>query len=197
MITTSHPGDPGRQLPSVDQLDGAALALLSYDVAMLDAADLARPTPCAGWDVADLLRHMNEQHEPFAAGLIGAAELAVDDPRGQFAVSAARWTLAMSSGADQVRVPGFGEPVGKEQVRAVHFIDMLVHRWDLAAALARPVETDTALVEAALPIAEFVNAPGSPLFGSAYEPPRTGSATATPTDRLVALLGRDPAWMPR
>jgi hypothetical protein len=61
----------------------------------------------------------------------------------------------MSSGADQVRVPGVGDPVGTQQVRAVHFIDMLVHRWDLAAALARAVQTDPAIVDAALPIAEF------------------------------------------
>jgi uncharacterized protein (TIGR03086 family) len=156
VITTSHPvKDAGGQAHSADQLDAAALALLSYDVAMLDATALARPTPCAGWDVTDLLRHMNAPHEAFAAGVIGTAEPAVADPRRQFELSAARWTLAMSSGADQVRVPGVGDPVGTQQVRAVHFIDMLVHRWDLAAALARAVQTDPAIVDAALPIAEF------------------------------------------
>lgn len=203
MITTSPARRAGRAgVPSVDQLDDAALALLTYDVALLDDAELTRATPCSGWHVADLIRHMNAQHDAMAASVHGigeltdelADELADDDPRAQFANSAARWTLAMSSNVSEIRVPGIADPLAKEQVRAVHFVDMLVHRWDLAKALGRPVVTAPALIRAALPIAAFANAAGSPLAGSAYQPQFAASVTATPTERLVALLGRDPAW---
>ena len=34
-------------------------------------ADLERPTPCAGWDLGDLLTHMTVQHLGFAAAARG------------------------------------------------------------------------------------------------------------------------------
>lgn len=176
------------------ELDDAALALVAQQVALLDRAELALPTPCAGWNVGDLLHHMNERHEAMAVGVLGAAEAVIDDPRGQFAISAARWTLAVDTGPSELRVPGMADGVAKEQVQAVHFLDMVVHGWDLAVSLGRPVMTPTALVTAALPIAEFANAPGSPLAGSAYQPPFAAPLAASPIDRLVAMLGRDPAW---
>src|SRR5690349_13994860 len=45
------------------------------------AADLRRPTPCAGWDLAALLAHMTVQHNGFAAAARGnGADLALWDP---------------------------------------------------------------------------------------------------------------------
>jgi uncharacterized protein (TIGR03086 family) len=35
------------------------------------AADLARPTPCGDWTLADLLAHMAGQHDGFAAAAAG------------------------------------------------------------------------------------------------------------------------------
>ncbi|MGZ8748588.1 MAG: maleylpyruvate isomerase N-terminal domain-containing protein, partial [Mycobacterium sp.] len=42
--------------------------------------DLARPTPCAGWDLATLLAHMTVQHRGFAAAARGVTDLDVWDP---------------------------------------------------------------------------------------------------------------------
>src|SRR4051794_8368790 len=54
-------------------------------VARMSADDLGRPTPCAGWTMADLLEHMTAQHHGFAA----AAEGDGGDP--------SRWALAPTS----------------------------------------------------------------------------------------------------
>src|ERR1700759_4940330 len=40
-------------------------------VSAVTADDLARPTPCAGWNLADLLTHMTVQHRGFAAAARG------------------------------------------------------------------------------------------------------------------------------
>src|ERR1700730_46242 len=42
--------------------------LASVDVvSAVTVDDLAKPTPCAGWNLADLLAHMTVQHRGFAA----------------------------------------------------------------------------------------------------------------------------------
>src|ERR1700744_1472971 len=46
--------------------------LASVDVvSAVTADDLAKPTPCAGWNLADLLAHMTVQHRGFAAAARG------------------------------------------------------------------------------------------------------------------------------
>lgn len=40
-------------------------------VSMADTSDLARPTPCSEWTLAELLAHMTAQHHGFAAAARG------------------------------------------------------------------------------------------------------------------------------
>ena len=50
-------------------------------VAQSTPADLDRPTPCAGWDLAALLAHMTAQHRGFAAAAAGhGGDLALWQP---------------------------------------------------------------------------------------------------------------------
>ena len=63
--------------------------------------DLERPTPCAGWTLADLLAHMTVQHHGFAAAARGGgdelgiwqpatvADAIAADPAGTYAAAAA------------------------------------------------------------------------------------------------------------
>ncbi|NML52559.1 hypothetical protein HHL19_17940 [Streptomyces sp. R302] len=55
-------------------------------VARVTPADLTRPTPCAGWDLKDLLDHMTAQHHGFAAAgrrrRCGSGAAAEGDGRG-------------------------------------------------------------------------------------------------------------------
>src|SRR6476660_5846006 len=57
-----------------------ALDLASEMVATIRPADLGRPTPCAGWDLAALLAHMTGQNHGFADALRGGTELAAYAP---------------------------------------------------------------------------------------------------------------------
>src|ERR1700693_4980541 len=56
--------------------------LASVDVVgAVTANDLSRPTPCAGWNLADLLTHMTVQHHGFAAAARGqGADPAIWEP---------------------------------------------------------------------------------------------------------------------
>src|SRR3954454_7499696 len=48
------------------ELDRRSLLVLDKIVAAATPADLARPTPCAGWTLADLLRHQVSENHAFA-----------------------------------------------------------------------------------------------------------------------------------
>src|SRR5579859_7441834 len=49
------------------RLDARAVLASIQIVSQASTADLARPTPCADWTLADLLAHMTAQHNGFAA----------------------------------------------------------------------------------------------------------------------------------
>lgn len=178
------------------RLDAAALALISHDVVLVPNDVLDRATPCEGWNVSDLLRHMNEQHDAVAANVLNHRPRADGDPRDEFSLIAARWVVAMQHAGDQVMVPEFGRSIPIERVMSIHFVDMLVHRWDLARALDNSCEVPPALTDVALPIARSITEPGSPLVGpgNAYRGRRAVSPSLTAMDNIAALTGRDPHW---
>ncbi|MEU8895677.1 maleylpyruvate isomerase family mycothiol-dependent enzyme [Nocardia sp. NPDC048505] len=176
-------------------LDAAALALIAHDVATLPDAALTAPTPCTGWTVADLIDHMNERHEAVIESVLDPLEPETGDPRDGFAHTAARWIVAMDRSGDTVALPQRG-PLPTSTVLSVHFVDMLVHRWDLARALARPCPVPDRLLRRALPIAESITAPGSTLNGpgGAYRPRVERAGDLGDMDTIAAFLGRDPNW---
>ena len=51
--------------------DAAAVRATVALTALISPADLARPTPCAEWDLRALLAHMTAQHRGFAAAAVG------------------------------------------------------------------------------------------------------------------------------
>jgi uncharacterized protein (TIGR03086 family) len=177
------------------RLDATALALIAHDVAVLTDAELDRPTPCTGWTVADLVRHMNEQHEAVVAAVLPGPADDAGDPRDGFARVGARWLAAMEGTGATVPLPKRG-PIPTERVLAVHFVDMLVHRWDLARALDRPCPVPGRLTAVALPLARTATGPGSALNGpdGVYAPRLAEDPGRPDMDNLAALLGRDPLW---
>ena len=183
-------------------------------VARVTVGDLDRPTPCAGWDLHDLLSHMTVQHNGFAAAARGTgADLAgwepatvsaavAADPGRAYAAAAADVLDAFS--ADGVldasfAMPEFGEGVVVPGVMAIgfHFVDYVVHGWDVARSLDVPFDLPAAVVAAVLPVALGVpdtdvrDAPNSP-FAHALEP-RYG---ASDLDTVLRHLGRSPDWRP-
>ncbi|KUI24475.1 hypothetical protein AU195_01410 [Mycobacterium sp. IS-1496] len=184
-------------------------------VAQVTPDDLARATPCAGWNLGDLLVHMTVQHRGFAAAARGrGADHTVWDPatvadavraRPADAYSAAAEDLLAAFAADGVlenpfTLPEFGPDAAFPGSVAMqfHFVDYVVHGWDVARALGLRFDIPADVVDAAAPIAfavpdgEMRNADNSP-FAQALAPSESGGGEL---DRILRHLGRSPDWRP-
>ena len=82
--------------------------------------------------------------------------------------------------------------------RGNDLVDYVVHAWDVARALGRPLELPPDVVAAAVPIAFAV--PGgdfrtieTAVFGPAIQ----STESVDDLDRILAHLGRSPKWAPR
>ncbi|MFJ4652427.1 TIGR03086 family metal-binding protein [Nocardia sp. NPDC088792] len=181
----------------LQRLDAMALALLAHDVVTVSDEELNAATPCTGWAVTDLIDHMNTRHEAVVSAILSPLDDHSDSPREDFARTAARWVVAMDQAGEVVHLPDRG-PIPTETVLAVHFVDMLIHRWDLAHAVGRPYPVPERLAERALPIAQSITGPGSVLNGpgGVYQPPVQAGSSLPVMDAIAALLGRDPQWEP-
>ncbi|GGT41856.1 TIGR03086 family metal-binding protein [Nonomuraea spiralis] len=179
-------------------------------VATIKPADLDLPTPCTGWAVRDLLEHQIVQNHGFALAASGArSELPSwrpsplgEDPVAEYAASAQAVVAAFA--ADGVLDRSFflpeirdGGPFPAAMAIGFHFIDCVVHDWDLAKALGVPPNVEDDLAEAALPLAAQVpDTPVSRGAGKAFLAGVEPGEDATALDRVVAMLGRSPSWTP-
>lgn len=181
-------------------------------VAQVTPAELGAPTPCAGWDLGDLLIHMTVQHRGFAAAARGrGAEPAGWDPasvadavRAQPARSyaAAAEDVLAAFAADGVldapfALPEFGTGAVFPGSLAIqfHFVDYVVHGWDVARALGVPFRLSDDVLAAAAPVALAV--PDGDIrstAGAPFAPALTGDGDTL--DRILRHLGRSPQWTP-
>ncbi|MCF2526282.1 TIGR03086 family metal-binding protein [Yinghuangia soli] len=189
-------------------------------VEQVTADDLDKPTPCTGWSLADLLAHMTAQHRGFAAAARGDGA----DPR-HWATEPPSIAQYREAAADVFAA--FGEVTDREQdfmlpeitsampfpawqAIGFHFIDYVVHAWDVARTLGLPHAPEPDIAEAALPIALAVpDGPSRLAPGAAFAPPlppvparpaprgsRGTSAGTAPFAEILRALGRNPAWSP-
>ncbi len=194
--------------------DATAVRASADLVAQLTPADLARPTPCAGWTLHGLLAHMITQHYGFAAAAAGDDRPGVwrlrplgPDPVADYRDAAAAVIAAFAAEGVLGRefplpeiVTGFRFPAA--QAISFHFIDYVVHSWDVARTLGEPVVFAPGLLTAALAVDRDVPAGDDARLrpGAAFAPPvawngDSGSiGTGAVLDEIVALLGRSPAW---
>jgi uncharacterized protein (TIGR03086 family) len=180
-----------------------ALAATGQIIASITKKQLSKATPCSEYDVKALLNHLVGANRMFAAVAQGE-ELdparAADDHLGD------DYTAAFEQSAKTVseawKTPGllektvklpFAEMPGAAAL-GIHTVEALVHGWDLGTATGQAVEFDPALAEVAWDNVKnlpdmFRGPAGSGMpFGLKVEPP----ANATPTQRVVAWLGRQP-----
>jgi uncharacterized protein (TIGR03086 family) len=168
-------------------------------VAAVEPSDLGRPTPCAGWDVRELLNHIvagNWWASRLAAGEsiddVGSdldGDQLGDDPLGAYERSAdaaasafeAPGALAAPCAVSYGPVPG--------SVYAGHrMIDLIVHGVDLADATGQPVAYPAALVDACWAVVE-PQLPGLQASGAFGEPVAV-DPDADGLTRLLGALGR-------
>lgn len=174
---------------------------------------LDRPTPCRGWDLGLLLRHLNES---LAALLEGAethrvralpgreSDAEAADPaavfRSRAAVLLGAWTAHGSAPGPPVLA---GCPLGSGLVAAAGALEIAVHGWDVhrscdgAPAALRGTAADGPALPAELAVALLgltpVLVPASMRRGGLFAPPVPAPRSAGPASRLLAFLGRDPA----
>jgi uncharacterized protein (TIGR03086 family) len=163
-------------------------------VALVDADQLDRPTPCAEWSVQDVIDHLTGGTEYLLAALAGRAPVAVvgtgvDDLRG--GVEAVLVGLAEPGAMERPCTSplGFEWPVG--QAVAGTFMDVLIHTWDLARATGQDERLDPDLVAACT--AMFL--PEMPERGRAagiVGPAVEVGPDADAQDVLLATMGRRP-----
>lgn len=173
--------------------------------------DFGRPTPCGDWTLLDLLAHMTVQHRGFAAAARGAGadlenwnvDTVVDAVRADHvrAYADAALDVIDAFAADGTPEALFGLPefgagaaVPGAMAMGFHFVDYVVHGWDVAASMGLRYELPSDVIAAALPLVlavpdgEFRSAGGAP-FGPAIEP-----TEGDEFDRILRHLGRSPDW---
>ena len=175
-------------------LDARAVRASVQVVSQASTADLARPTPCAEWALAELLAHMTAEHHGFAAAAAGdGADLVhwqtgapVADPIGEYAAAAERVMAAFAAtGAPdrEFALPQISTQVRFPAAQAIgfHLVDYVVHGWDVARALGRGYDLDPDVLAAALPIARAVP------DGERRRRPGPDRRAARPPARLVPV----------
>ncbi|WIM87769.1 TIGR03086 family metal-binding protein [Candidatus Mycobacterium wuenschmannii] len=182
-------------------------------VSEVTAEDLARPTPCTGWDLAELLAHMTVQHLGFAAAARGnGAQVGLwdpetvraqvlADPAGAYAAAAADVLDAFAGDVLEApfRLPELAPDAPFPGAMAIgfHYIDYVVHGWDVARSLRRGYELPADVLAAALPLALFVpDGDFRAVANAPFGPAVAASDSGSDLDRIVAHLGRAPRWEP-
>lgn len=167
----------------------AALATISCD-------DIDRPTPCAGWDLAGLLAHMEDALDAFAEAADGAVSLhsAAPAPLEARVQSLQRKACAlvgswMSATTPYVEVGGHPLPV--DAVARLAALEIAVHGWDVGRATGRGGPLPERLAEELLPTALRVALEGDDRFG----PPLPVRPEEPAGVHVLALLGRSSDWI--
>ena len=195
-------------VPTVEyvSLDAVAVRASIDVVARTTSDDLSKPTPCRAWTLYGLLAHMATQHYGFAAASHGDDDPALwklrdlgDDPVKSYSASAEHVLAAFAEDGvteRQFPLPEFGPGLSFSGSQAIsfHFIDYVVHSWDVAKSLGTTVTFTPKVLEAAHAVAQVVPTGDVRLTpGAAFATDLTWSGD-DPLDQIVAHLGRSPHW---
>jgi len=202
-------------------LAGALRYALSV-CAQVKPAELGSPTPCVEWDIGALLWHLSESVADLEAGLrTGSLDdgrpegpaparprprallpgdgdpdpfLALPpDPLGALRERAADLLCACYDGGPAGRfVVVGGLPLPAGIVACTGAVEIAVHGWDVSAALGRGGTIPPGLATRLLALCPLLAAGRQGLFAAAVPV----SAQASPGDRLLGYLGRDPGAPP-
>ncbi|MGH3735160.1 MAG: maleylpyruvate isomerase family mycothiol-dependent enzyme [Micromonosporaceae bacterium] len=159
--------------------------------------DWARPSPVAEWTALDIVKHLVE----WPRGLLRGA--GIELPALDVAASpVATWKqhvtdiqAILDDPAGRVLSdPHIGDKPVDGAIDEFYTADVWMHTWDLAKALGREPDLGEERCAAALtgmePIEQMLRDSGQ--FGPAVPVARDASAQ----DKLMAFIGRDPAWQP-
>jgi uncharacterized protein (TIGR03083 family) len=220
--STGEPSGPGEACcdggpPGATWLLTGAIGYALAACVQLTPGELARPTPCAGWDLRMLLGHLGESMADLEAGLRGGCldldlvdldpvdlvdppdlvdpldpagpDGCGDDPVELLRDRAADLLFACyaACGPDRFVLVG-GLPLPAGIVACTGAVEIAVHGWDVCVARGRGGPIPARLAIPMLRLCPLLVAGREGLFA---EPVET-SPQASPGDQLVAYLGRVP-----
>lgn len=161
---------------------------------------LSNPTPCAAWDLGALLEHVSDSlaalHDAIATGRVSldvsgrAPVSSADDLVATLRTQAGRLLAASAADGEDRAVAIAGRRLTGRQVTAVGALEITMHGWDIAEACCCPRPIPPALATSILAIIPLVvtRVTRNVQFAGAIP----AAPQACPSDRLVALLGRNP-----
>ncbi|GAA3550223.1 TIGR03086 family metal-binding protein [Nocardioides daeguensis] len=157
----------------------------------ITCADVDRPTPCAGWNLADLLAHMEDALDAFAEAADGAVGLSSAAPtpleaRVQALQHKACALLAAWLRADRPTVEVGGRPLAIDAIARIAALEIAVHGWDVGQATGCGAPLPEPLAVALLPSALQIALAGDDRFA----PPLPVAVEAPAGLHVLALLGR-------
>jgi uncharacterized protein (TIGR03086 family) len=182
-------------MTDIRELDRAAVVSTARFVDRITDEQFATRTPCDGWDVRGVVEHMVANNQR-TLGQLGVDFTPGGDPRADFRASADALHAEFADDAVLARTFTVGEfEVSGEFALAVHFADVLVHGWDLGAALGHEVVLDHDLAEAALrSIERYPDSPAVWGPGGAFAGRLPVAEGASVQERLLAVTGRSGDW---
>jgi len=191
--------------PAPPYVDGPALLerAIGYTrgcLRLLPGARMDSPTPCAGWDLLDLLRHMDDSLAAFTeAAEVGyvdlAPALADGSPSGTARQLADRLRLracavlaAWAHHPDPGQVRVVDRPLGSDLLAAAGALEIAVHGWDVARTCGADRPLPAALGRDLLPVLPLlVHDDDRP---HRFAQPVDVPVGAQPGTRLLAAVGR-------
>jgi len=175
-------------------------------LSLVTPAAMSAPTPCRRWDLRALLLHMNDSvlvlNEAVAAGYVGLDPAAdrggsagsfgdpAADPVLTFRVRGCQLVGAWANARGPDEIPIADRALTPGIVAATGAVELAVHGWDVGRACGHDRPVPPALAGTLLELC--------PLLVTAADRPARFAApvdvppTASPSDRLVAFLGRRP-----
>src|SRR3954463_9945944 len=170
-------------------------ARLTELVESASAGDWARTRPVAGWTALDIVEHLVGWSRGFLMGAgIELPALDVEaDPVAAWKQHVTDIQTILDDPAGRVLSnPHTGDKPVDEAIDQFYTADVWMHSWDLAKALAREPDLGQERCSAALaaiePMEQLLRDSGE--FGPAVPV----AQNASPQDKLIAFIGRDPAW---
>jgi len=167
-------------------------AELNSTIDALSGDDLVRPTPCDGWTVADVIDHVVSTELDFLTERgVDTADTARDFPSVAAAMQSALDDPVLATASYD---GWFGPTTLAETVDNFYCLDLVLHRWDIAAAvpLADHMIIDEREAERCqlllAPMGDNVRMPG--IFGPALDV----ADDASVQQRFLGWTGRDPSW---
>jgi uncharacterized protein (TIGR03086 family) len=160
---------------------------------MVREDQLGLRTPCSEFDVKALINHLEWVADLFTS-LAAKGPMVEQRPyAGDFPERVRRMLAAWERPeAWEGDSPSMGLPM--RAVATMALFDLVVHGWDLAKATGASFDAGPEAVKLLMAFAEQM-APMGRQQGIFTEPVELGP-DATEFDRLLALVGRDPAWTP-